>query len=299
MRQAFRRRLAGKVGAVLFRGLRALLKGRSQRTKAKLGARLGRAFRAVSRKYRVRCRANLELAFPELDSARVERMAVRVFEHFGTISLRFAVGDMDLDRAASAEIDLAGTEHIVAAYEKGDGVLLMTAHFGEWELLPYVLSTLGIPCSAVTRRIDEPSLEREIQKRRESQGVEVFSRGNAAASMLRALRAGKVVVVLADQNSSESYLPFFGHPTGTVLGPAVLSLRTGSPMVPAFSAKDPNGRHSVWFQPPLQPCGDWEKESEGLMTAYNQAVEAAVRKYPDQYLWFHDRWRSARQAGLL
>lgn len=247
----------------------------------------------------MRCKANLELAFPELDSASIDRMALRVFEHFGTITLRFAAGDMDLDRARSTSVEIAGKEHIIEAYEKGDGVLLMTAHFGEWELLPYVLSTLSIPCSAVTRKIDEPTLEREIQKRRESQGVEVFSRGNAAASMLRALRAGKVVVVLADQNSSESFLPFFGHPTGTVLGPAVISLRTGSPMVPAFCAKDEHGKHNVWFEPPLRPCEDRGKEAEGLMVAYNRTVESAVRRYPDQYLWFHDRWRSARQAGLL
>jgi len=116
--------------------------------------------------------------------------------------------------------------------------------------------------------------------------------------MLAELRKNKLLGVLPDQNTDECFVPFFGHPTGTVLGPAVLHQRTGAVMLPAYCVRIGIGQYRVIVRPPID-LQNIEENRELLAAEMNARLEEVIREYPEQYLWMHDRWKSARRAGLL
>jgi KDO2-lipid IV(A) lauroyltransferase len=128
----------------------------------------------------------------------------------------------------------------------------------------------------------------------------MLSRGNAMRAILEALKKNRSVALLADQNSQEATIRFFGKPCGTVLGPAVLHLRTGAPIVLSFSPRIGPGRYRMITDEPLDFTGQDPKPSpEEIMQRIHDRYEEVIRQYPEQWLWFHDRWKSARQRGLL
>ena len=127
--------------------------------------------------------------------------------------------------------------------------------------------------------------------------MKMLARGRSIRDLLRLLKEGELIGILPDQNSKEAMIPFFGQPAGTVLGPAVLHLRTGAPLVPCCCVRVGVGQYEVHI---LDPITAREGETpEELMTRVNAAIEQMIRIAPEQYLWMHDRWREARRRGLL
>jgi KDO2-lipid IV(A) lauroyltransferase len=133
---------------------------------------------------------------------------------------------------------------------------------------------------------------------REAAGVEVMSRGNSARQSLVKLRKNQMIGILADQNSKDCYVPFFNMPCGTVNGPAVLHQRTGAMLLPTFCVWEDYARYRVVVLPPVDPENQ-EPDTEKITADLNLALESMIRKHPEQWLWMHDRWKSARQLGLL
>jgi KDO2-lipid IV(A) lauroyltransferase len=228
-----------------------------------------------------------------------ESLALKVFEHFGIVAVDFVSTESRRPEELLASVDVEGWDHLERAIAVGKGVLLLTGHFGNWERFAHYGTLTGVEVSVVARDADHPGLQAKIARLRESAGMNVLSRGSAARAILGALKQRKVVGLLPDQNSAESFLPFFGRPTGTVLGPAVLHLRTGAPMIPLYCARVGVGRYRILIEQPLEPLPGVENVQEALMSSYNASLERAVREHPEQWLWFHDRWKSARQEGLL
>ena len=112
------------------------------------------------------------------------------------------------------------------------------------------------------------------------------------------LRGGGTVALLPDQNSEECFVPFFGQPCGSVLGPAVLHLRTGATLIPAFCVRTGVGKYHVRVHPSVNPDGK-EKDPVAITATLNRILEDEVRQHPEQWLWMHDRWKSARRKGML
>jgi Kdo2-lipid IVA lauroyltransferase/acyltransferase len=127
--------------------------------------------------------------------------------------------------------------------------------------------------------------------------MQVLSRGSAAREIIKRLKAGEVVGLLPDQNADDAFIPFFGKPAGTVLGPAVLHIKTKAPLLPSCCIRTGPGTYKVIF---FEPIRQLENETaEELMTRINAVLEKMIRIAPEQYLWMHDRWRNARRKGLL
>lgn len=252
----------------------------------------------VSRKHRQRALSNLELAFPDWSEAERRRVALAVFEHFGRVTAEFLVSGRRGIEHIEATTTVEGLEHIEQARAQGRGVILVTGHFGNWERMSAWLSTHGYQVTVVARDADDDGANRIVNQVRSGFGTRVISRGNAARPMLEVLRQGGLVGILPDQNSDEAFLPFFGHPAGTVLGPGVLHERTGAPVVPATGVWVGPGRYVVRFFPRLE-AQPTEVKGEGTMRAFLAWLEGVIREHPEQYLWFHDRWRNARRRGLL
>ena len=288
---------AARVGAVLFRAAEKRFVNLSVEAAEERGARLGVALHRFSRKHRERALSNLALCFPDWDEAKKEQVALETFRPFGRITGDFLRSSARSDAEVLASIEMHGEELFTEHAQ--DGAFLVTGHFGNWERMAHYTSARGIQLSVVARDADDTALNDQVLRIRERAGIRVLSRGNAARQLLTELKEKRVVAVLPDQNVSSPFLPFFGMPAGTSVGPAVIALRAKKPLVPVFSARVGPGKYYAEVQAPLQPMAGYEDPAEGLMASYNVWLESVIRRYPEQWLWFHDRWKSARKRGLL
>ena len=178
-------------------------------------------------------------------------------------------------------------------------MILLTAHFGNWERVAAWMVLSGYKLAVIARDADDQGVNQLVNELREGPGTEVISRGRAARASIERLRRNEIVGILPDQNANEIFIPFFGKPAGTVLGPGVLAERTGASVAPVFCHYEGEGRYRVRFYPAVVADEGFETKGEGMMRAINRLLEGVVREHPDQWLWFHDRWRNARRKGLL
>ena len=196
----------------------------------------------------------------------------------------------------TAQLAIEGLEHLRAVLERHGRALVLTAHLGNWELLTLAPALTGYPLTVVARALDSPALDAWADRLRRTAGVEVIDKREALRPILHALRRGRLVGVLLDQNASRRegvFVPFFGRAASTSRAVAVLALRTRTPVIPAFTRRLAPGRHQITIQPALPLPASAGNEAVVALTAQcTAAIEAAVRETPDQWLWSHDRWRT-------
>ncbi len=299
-KSAWRKRLEGRLGSLGLRVawgvFRVLPLGVAQR----VGAGLGLLAYALSGRYRRVAVQNLSRAFPDWTPAQARATARRVFRNFGVSLAEFLKAPSMTRAQLERRITVLGLEHLDAALREGKGVLLITGHFGNWELMARYICMLGYPISVIARDADDKDATALVTMVRERSGYKVFPRGNAARLTLKALRANEAVGILPDQNAGDVYVEFFGQKAGSVAGPAVFHLRTGAPLVPLFNVRLPGDYHRIEILPPMrfEPTGDARYDQQRVMQALHDVLETYVRRYPDQWLWLHDRWKSGRRHAL-
>ena len=262
------------------------------------GERFGLLAYRLDKKHRTRAEKNLRLAFPERPESWAVETARESFLHFGRLA-----GDLMRAPARSdAEVlaNMGVPEKLDAFFDhaKDRGIIFCTGHMGNWERAAHWVTARGHKLSVVMRPVDQPVVQARVEALRRAAGIELLSRGDAAMGMLRRLRRGECIAVLPDQNADDAFVPFFGHPTGTVLGPAVMAKRANALIVPAFCLRTGPGRYRFAVQDPLDGATTSLDPTE-IMARYYQALESACREAPEQYLWMHDRWKSARRKRLL
>lgn len=196
-----------------------------------------------------------------------------------------------------SRVEVEGREHLAAAAGERGGVLLLTAHFGNWELLGLAHSLVGWPLSIVVRPLDFAPLDRLARRLRARTGAELIGKQRALRPVLEALRSGRMVGVLLDQNASRDegvFVPFFGQPASTSRSLALLSLRTRRPIVPVFIHREPDGRHRVVIEPALPaPAANGGPAAVVELTAEcARRIEGTIRRWPEQWFWLHRRWRT-------
>ena len=199
-------------------------------------------------------------------------------------------------------IRLEGLEHLRAAMQRHGRVLVLTAHLGNWELLAVAHRLTGFPLTVVVRPLDATALNALAERLRRKAGVELVDKRGALRGVLAALGRGpRMVGVLLDQNASRRegvFVPLFGRPASTSKSLALLAARTRTPVVPIFAHREADGRHLVAIHPALplpEPPGA-ERAIIELTMRCNEAIEAAVRRTPEQWLWVHRRWRTRPAA---
>lgn len=293
-----KRRRLSRLGGWAFVRLQRWLERKDVAGAERVGERLGKVAYRVSRKHRKRALENLARAFPEATPAQRATWAEGVLIHFGRTMCDFMRSAKRSPNEVIESIEASGLEHLDAALAAGKGAILITAHFGNWERMSSYLAIRGYKLSAVARDANDPEMNALVESLRQAGGIEVISRGNAARQVLTRLKKNEAVGILPDQNSDEIFVPFFGVPCGTVQGPAVLSTRSSAPILPTYCARVGVGKYRLWMEPPLVPEEGFEPV-EGLTRAVNQSLENAIRQYPEQYLWIHNRWKSAKARGLV
>ncbi|MBL8068488.1 MAG: lysophospholipid acyltransferase family protein [Armatimonadetes bacterium] len=294
-----RKAALGKAAESFMRYLVRRVGGKSPAQVEQMGRRYGQLMWSFAGKRRQRTRENLRLAFPNRDSREIEQIARGVFIHFGRTSMDFLAGANRTKEEIEATTHIQGLEHLDAALAKGKGALLITGHLGNWERVSAWLSLSGYPLNVIARDADDEGVNSIVNEIRKRPGTKVISRGQAARQVLLKLRGNEIVGILPDQNASDIFIPFFGVPAGTALGPGVFQSRTQATVVPVACVYNATNRYTMTFYPPLEPHQPETSPGEGLMRAINAWLEDRIRETPEQWLWMHDRWRNARRKGLI
>ena len=239
---------------------------------------------------------NMSNLYPAASLSEHTLLARRVCGHFGHFiaecgrSPSYTRGDF-IDR-----IRVEGLEHLERAYRGGKGVIAATAHFGCFEMGVAALALMGYRVSSVIRTVDNPRLDALIDGQRLRAGVKVIKKEHAAGEMLRRLRAGEVVTTHTDLHAAFNhiFIPFLGKWAATFTTPAVMSLRTGAPIVPFYCRYDRiTDRMLARVYPPVSitPTGDREADIRQITLAVNATLEEVVREAPEQWFWLHRRWK--------
>lgn len=293
-----RQRAEAAAAALVF----ALARLSPRRMLLRLGAAAGWIGYLVDGRHRRIALSNLRLAFGAAMDEKERRRIVRAcWMHFG----RTAFDTLNFPKLSPSAVDSLvhydGLDHIRGAYRRGKGVLLFSGHFGHWELVAVMQGYLDLPLALVTRPLDNPRLEQRLARLRRQSGNDIIHHRGAVRGMVQALRRGRGVAVVIDQDARQRgvFVPFFGHPASTTPTLASLALKTGAAVVPVFSVPRPDGSYQVIYEPPLEVKRTGNRDADVLrLTAECTAIiERWVRRRPELWLWMHRRWKSSPPAS--
>jgi KDO2-lipid IV(A) lauroyltransferase len=262
-----------------------------------IGRGLGSLLYFFDKKHRRTAQKNLDTAFGGIKSPKERKqIAKQSFKHFGS----FVTDIIKLQRYSPEKIKklitFIGQEHFEKAKKQGNGILIFTAHFGNWEVGSLLISKLG-KLNVIARRSDNRLLEEKLISIRRNFGVHVTYKQLAAKKILQALGNNEIVAILIDQNvlrSEAVFVDFFGKKAATTPSIATFHIRTQAPLVPMFCYPEYGGKYTVRAFPPPSPSlsGNRKQDIIDLTQACTQIIESQIRKNPGLWLWFHDRWKS-------
>ena len=258
---------------------------------------LGRTLFIVAKKHRCIAMDNLTYAFGhEKQPQEIENIARQVF--INLVKVVFEIGwSLHLKENQMAEhFKIDGFHHIRNAYEKGKGVLVLTAHFGNWELLTVIGKIIKFTINIVVRPLDFKPLDHFIFNLRTRFGGKIIPKERSIHTIIRSLHRGEIVVLLMDQNVDwyeGVFVDFMGHRACTSKGLALLALKTGVPVIPVFMIREKSGFRAE-FGPEIVTVktGDRQRDIETNTQEYNRVIENFIRLYPDQWFWVHQRWKT-------
>jgi Kdo2-lipid IVA lauroyltransferase/acyltransferase len=241
---------------------------------------------------------NLTMVFPEKSLAERRRILRGVFTSLGRQLAELCQFPKYTAENIDEVVAYDGLENYERAYARGKGVLFLTAHFGGWELSAFAHSLHGHWLHVVMRPMDNEYLDRLLQHYRTMHGNKTVAKDDFVRGLLAAMKAGETVGILMDTNMTPPqgiFVDFFGIPACTASGLARIALRTDAAVIPGFTIWDPElGKYRLRFDPALQliRTGHLEADIAANTQIFTKVIEDYVRKYPDQWLWVHRRWKT-------
>jgi KDO2-lipid IV(A) lauroyltransferase len=262
-----------------------------------LGVRFGTLAFWVARGERRKALKSLAQAFPEKTEAERLVLARACFRHLG--AAMFEVGcTAALARELKPLVAWPQEDRRVleAALARGKGVVFVSGHVGNWELLARRVASEGFPCQSIAKETSDPRLTALVERFRARGGVRSIWRGQegAARHMLRTLKNGEILGLLIDQDTKVQsfFVPFFGELAATPRAAADLAIRTGAAVVVGFCQREENGYRLSMEEVPLPAEQDREAAALALTASLSQRIEAAIRRAPEQWVWMHQRWKT-------
>ena len=241
---------------------------------------------------------NLEMAFPEKSVPERKRILRGEFTSLGRQLAELCQFPRYTPQNIDQIVIYDSLENYQRAYARGKGVLFLTAHFGGWELSAFAHSLHGHCVNIVMRPMDNPYLDRKLQSYRTMHGNKVVPKDDFVRGLLAAMKAGETVGILMDTNMTPPqgvFVDFFGIKACTASGLARIALRTDAAVVPGFTIWDESlGKYRLRFDPALElvRTGDLEADIISNTQMFTKVIEDYVRKYPEQWLWVHRRWKT-------
>lgn len=240
---------------------------------------------------------NVERAFGDtLAPEEKDRIVRKVFDNLAGMFFEFMripwLSPSDLGRLYEVE----GIENLKGALAKKKGVMIVTAHFGNWEMIAAYFGLSGNTMEIVARDLDNPTVDEFVRWVRTRSGNRVVSKNRAMRRLLRALSGNGIIGILLDQNVASNegvFVDFFGTPACTNKGPALIVAASGAAIVPTFIVRE-NGRHRLVFLPEVEPGSTGDKTKDAIVTTARctKVIEEMIRKYPDHWFWVHRRWKT-------
>lgn len=273
-----------------------LLPRRLELARFKLRGRL--AFYIV-KKEREKCMAHIRMAYGETKSEEeIKKMTRKVFEY---LALNFCDMAYSFKYSTKEEFskiwEVRGEEHLKAAYDKGNGVLVSTCHVGSWEFSAIAPPILGYETSAVSAPLKNARINDIIVDSRERRGMKNISRGKGKAMprILESLAKGEAMVIMIDQDIAAKgcFVDFYGKPAFTTIGAAKIAMEAKAPIVTMVTRRLPNMKHCIEFFPAIEmeDTGNLKHDLIENTKKIHQPLEELIKSYPEQWVWFHERWK--------
>ena len=231
---------------------------------------------------------NIATAFPEKSDSEQNMILKKTYSFFAKSFMQF----LSLPKSYRyVDIEVEGQELLDGALEKGHGIILATGHFSKWEIMSAWLGYSGYPCVAVAQRQKNRGADIFFRKFREITGMRIIYRKSSLKNMYRILKENKILILASDQDAKQRgvFVNFFNKPASTPKGVARFHLETGSDIFFISCYVEQNGKHKLQIQP-VVPEG--ESTVKSITQAFTTLLEEKVREFPEQYFWFHRRWKT-------
>lgn len=241
---------------------------------------------------------HLTVAFPAATEQERDRIGQGALTNLGRAAMELLMlSSRPRDRVERWCAGFDGEDRLREALSSGRGVIFVTAHAGNWELLGALLARRGYPITVVATPVYDERLDQRLVAARAAHGIETISRGRASAArqLLSSIRRNAVLGMLIDQdtNVGGAFVPFFGRLAYTPTGPAAFALRTGAVVVCGFLVREGALHHRIVVEGPIEliRTGDPERDAVANTARLTELIERHIRAHPDQWVWFHRRWR--------
>jgi Kdo2-lipid IVA lauroyltransferase/acyltransferase len=288
--------------AAVFFAFMALFRVIGLETASRLGGWIGRNLFSLLPPDRV-ARANLAAAFPEKTPQERNQIRRSMWDNLGRVVGEYPHLGQFSPKGEDPRISYSFPPGMTVESLIHQPLIFLSAHLGNWEMMPIIGEQLGFDGAAVVRPPNNPYVADWVARQRRINGpATMIAKHNAARPMLAQLRGGKMLCMLVDQKLREGIaVPFFGRDAMTTPAPAALALKTGARIVFASNRRLPGARFHVTVLPPLDfvPSGDEAQDTQALTAAITTRIEEMVRDNPGQWLWIHQRWPTPRDAMLM
>ena len=263
----------------------------------RIGRVIGRLGFYLDKKHRDIAIRNITTAFGDTKTANeLYVLAKKAFENLGMNSMEFCRLPWLTEKNLAGYIECDGFENFKKAYDKGQGVIFLTGHFGNWELMAIFYALKGYPVDIIVRDLDYPVVDEFIRWVRTRAGNRTISKGRSMRELMRVLSKGGIVGVLLDQNVTWSegvFVNFFNQLACTNKGTALLALASNAAVVPTFIVRERKGhRIIIGEEITLVNTGDRANDQLNNTAIFTRVIEDFVKKYPEQWFWLHQRWKS-------
>lgn len=245
-------------------------------------------------------RRNLRIAFPEMEAAELDRLAIDQWEQTGRTFAELAV--MDRLTPEGGRVDVVGLDRLHAVRDSGQPVVLISGHLANFEVMAAVIMAAGVPCQVTYRAANNPYVDALIRKSRERYGIRLFApKGDGTRELMAGMKRGDSIALLVDQKYNQGpEVEFFGQPVNASPGAARLALKFGTVMLPLSVVRLPGVRFRVTAHDPIAVGGTDKAQAvlDGIQ-AVNRFVEDRVREVPVDWFWVHKRWPDAVYRNLI
>ncbi len=287
--------------ALMFQATDALVRRLPWNTTLVLGHGLGVLAHALDGRHRRVVRDNLRNAGLGLSEKEIRALSLDCFKHFGSLALS-AIHLLHMDaEELERRVHIEGIENYDAARATGKGFIILTGHYGNWEATALALSAKGRTLSVIGRELDNPLLEPRLRAMRGRFGNEVIPKDGAVRGAIKALREGKGVGFLLDQDALTAgvWVKFLGRWASTFPSAGLLAVKYGIPVVQLRSWPNPDGTITVSVEPPFQVplTGDQERDIWTATQIMTQKIEADIRREPRWWFWMHRRFKTRPGEG--
>ena len=281
---------------LLFQKYKLLVNLMPDRVRYYLGKGFGSFAYLVTKSRRIVAEDNLKMALgSNLSQEQIENTIKTVYQNMGLMLVEFILLSKLTGKNISDYIEVEGEDYLKDAFDRGKGVIIYGAHFGNWEWLAAAISLLGYPISAIAQEQNNSYFDRAVNKVREDKGIKILAKGMAVRKAYSRLKKGECLFILGDQDARKFgwKINFFDRPASTYPGAVQLAQRTGAAVVPAFLIREGWASHRLVFHSPQYAEKDLtEDEQKELLQELTDLTESVIRKHPAQWLWLHKRWKT-------